>query len=169
MAISTPSVCAPALPCASHHVTAASTTSACAHPRTRAHPTSDGGGGRVIAYDKDEKRLARLRANAERTGASGIIVAHACDFLSVDPDGPEGVALFTPAGGTDDAPLGRRYIGVLCRWLLSSSRTTSLQAHMSVGVRKGSRQYDAQTDPSSRSVRERSAHTQQKVCASLVV
>ncbi|PNW71282.1 hypothetical protein CHLRE_16g647602v5 [Chlamydomonas reinhardtii] len=44
--------------------------------------------GRVIAFDKDPKRLARLKANAERTGAS-CVQARLQDFLSIDPTDPE--------------------------------------------------------------------------------
>mmetsp|Transcript_40301 Transcript_40301/g.89498 ORF Transcript_40301/g.89498 Transcript_40301/m.89498 type:complete len:538 (+) Transcript_40301:127-1740(+) len=48
-----------------------------------------GGGGKVLAYDKDPKRLARLKANVQRAGAGGIIDARLEDFLSLDPSGPE--------------------------------------------------------------------------------
>jgi putative methyltransferase len=45
--------------------------------------------GRVLAFDKDPKRLKRLQANAERAGAAGIIQARCADFLSLDPLAPE--------------------------------------------------------------------------------
>ena len=42
-----------------------------------------GGAGRVLAFDKDPKRLARLRANAAAAGASACITARCADFLSL--------------------------------------------------------------------------------------
>ena len=42
-----------------------------------------GGEGRVLAFDKDPKRLARLRANAAAAGASGRITARCADFLAL--------------------------------------------------------------------------------------
>ncbi|GIL96554.1 hypothetical protein Vretimale_2342 [Volvox reticuliferus] len=47
-----------------------------------------GNKGRVLAFDKDPKRLARLRSNAVLTGAS-CIEARLADFLSLDPTAPE--------------------------------------------------------------------------------
>ena len=45
--------------------------------------------GRVLAFDKDPKRLARLQANASKAGAGGIIHAQQADFLTLDPSSPE--------------------------------------------------------------------------------
>ena len=39
--------------------------------------------GRVLAFDKDPRRLARLRANAAAAGASGCITARCADFLAL--------------------------------------------------------------------------------------
>ncbi|GLI69443.1 hypothetical protein VaNZ11_014055, partial [Volvox africanus] len=47
-----------------------------------------GNKGRVLAFDKDPKRLVRLRANAALTGAS-CIEARLADFLSLNPTAPE--------------------------------------------------------------------------------
>lgn len=44
--------------------------------------------GRVTAFDKDPRRLARLQRNAEAAGASAISAQHA-DFLTADPKAPE--------------------------------------------------------------------------------
>lgn len=41
--------------------------------------------GRVYAFDKDAKRLARLQANARSAGAEHVIRATCGDFLSIDP------------------------------------------------------------------------------------
>ncbi|KAG1662267.1 hypothetical protein FOA52_002156 [Chlamydomonas sp. UWO 241] len=51
------------------------------------------GGGRVIAFDKDERRLERLVANSERAGASGIISATVADFMTLDPEGEDGASV----------------------------------------------------------------------------
>lgn len=40
---------------------------------------------KVIAFDKDQTRLQRLKDNVSKTGASDIIEAECCDFLSVQP------------------------------------------------------------------------------------
>ncbi|GLC76074.1 hypothetical protein PLESTF_001731700 [Pleodorina starrii] len=47
-----------------------------------------GNKGRVLAFDKDPRRLARLRANAALTGSS-CIEARLADFLTIDPTAPE--------------------------------------------------------------------------------
>ncbi len=44
------------------------------------------GVGHVIAFDKDPKRLQRLKDNASLTGAITIIDAHCDDFLKTDPN-----------------------------------------------------------------------------------
>ena len=43
-----------------------------------------GNRGRVLAFDRDPKRLERLKANAALTGATSI-EAHCRDFLETDP------------------------------------------------------------------------------------
>ncbi|GFR46288.1 hypothetical protein Agub_g7844, partial [Astrephomene gubernaculifera] len=48
-----------------------------------------GNKGRVIAFDKDPRRLSRLQANAALTGAAGCIEARLGDFLATDPTAPE--------------------------------------------------------------------------------
>jgi len=45
--------------------------------------------GCVFAFDKDPKRLKRLQANAERTGAADIITAQAADFLALSTSAPQ--------------------------------------------------------------------------------
>lgn len=45
--------------------------------------------GKVIAFDKDPTRLERLKGNAARAGAAGIISARVADFLSIDPSDSE--------------------------------------------------------------------------------
>jgi 25S rRNA (cytosine2278-C5)-methyltransferase len=47
------------------------------------------GGGRVYAFDKDQRRLSRLNDNAARAGASQIIKSQCIDFLTVDPKAPQ--------------------------------------------------------------------------------
>eukprot|EP00798_Chlamydomonas_sp_ICE-L_P032148 gene32148-16678_t len=42
-------------------------------------------GGSVFAFDKDSKRLARLKENVKKAGASDIITATNADFLTIDP------------------------------------------------------------------------------------
>ena len=42
--------------------------------------------GHVIAFDKDPKRLQRLKQNVSLTGATSIIQPHCSDFLKADPD-----------------------------------------------------------------------------------
>ena len=42
-----------------------------------------GGTGRVLAFDKDPKRLARLQANCRAAGAGACIAARCADFLSL--------------------------------------------------------------------------------------
>ena len=44
-----------------------------------------GSKGKVFAYDKDAKRLERLKENVEKTGAARIITPHCADFLSLNP------------------------------------------------------------------------------------
>eukprot|EP00775_Hariotina_reticulata_P011098 gene11098-11252_t len=45
--------------------------------------------GKVIAFDKDPKRLKRLLANVAATGADGIVEAQQADFLSLDLAAPQ--------------------------------------------------------------------------------
>ncbi|EFJ46755.1 hypothetical protein VOLCADRAFT_62249, partial [Volvox carteri f. nagariensis] len=45
--------------------------------------------GRVLAFDKDPRRLARLKANASLVGATSCVEARLADFLSLDPTAPE--------------------------------------------------------------------------------
>lgn len=47
------------------------------------------GRGKVLAFDKDGKRLQRLVANAERTATSHVITAQQADFLTLDPGSEE--------------------------------------------------------------------------------
>ena len=47
-----------------------------------------GNKGRILALDRDPKRLMRLQGNANLTG-SDIIVAQCRDFLQTDPYSPE--------------------------------------------------------------------------------
>ncbi|KAI8463734.1 MAG: S-adenosyl-L-methionine-dependent methyltransferase [Monoraphidium minutum] len=63
---------------------------ACAAPgnKTTHAAARVGRSGRVLAFDKDPKRLARLVANAARAGAGGIISAACADFLTLDPTEP---------------------------------------------------------------------------------
>lgn len=42
--------------------------------------------GKILALDKDARRLKRLIDNATKVGASHIIEAHHADFLSLNPD-----------------------------------------------------------------------------------
>jgi putative methyltransferase len=60
---------------------------ACAAPgnKTTHAAARVGARGRVLAFDKDPRRLARLVANAQQAGAAGIIKAEVADFLSLDP------------------------------------------------------------------------------------
>jgi putative methyltransferase len=60
---------------------------ACAAPgnKTTHAAACVGPAGRVLAFDKDPKRLARLVANAARAGAGGIIAAERADFLTLNP------------------------------------------------------------------------------------
>lgn len=51
------------------------------------------GRGTVFAFDKDAKRLGRLQANADATGAAGVIIARQADFLTEDPLAPEFAAV----------------------------------------------------------------------------
>ncbi|KAG2499505.1 hypothetical protein HYH03_002452 [Edaphochlamys debaryana] len=64
---------------------------ACAAPgnKTTQLAAIMGNKGRVIAFDKDPQRLARLRANAALTGAERCIEARCGDFLAADPTAPE--------------------------------------------------------------------------------
>jgi hypothetical protein len=43
----------------------------------------------VVAFDKDERRLERLKENAQRASADGIISARLADFLTLDPSSEE--------------------------------------------------------------------------------
>lgn len=47
------------------------------------------GGGQVIAFDKDARRLKLLDENASKAGAGPIIKSRCEDFLSIDPLHPE--------------------------------------------------------------------------------
>eukprot|EP00959_Pyramimonas_sp_CCMP1952_P214176 4481201-Pyramimonas_sp.AAC.1 len=58
------------------------------------------GKGKVYAFDADRRRLKRLKANAERTGAA-IITAKCADFLTVDPlEYPKVGSLYPPPPGS---------------------------------------------------------------------
>lgn len=46
-----------------------------------------GGKGTVWAFDRDAKRLERLKANAETTGATNIVAQQVC---IADPEGFQG-------------------------------------------------------------------------------
>jgi len=60
---------------------------ACAAPGNKTTHVAAGVGakGRVLAYDKDPRRLGRLVGNAARAGAGGIVEAECADFLGLDP------------------------------------------------------------------------------------
>lgn len=51
--------------------------------------TAAAAGVKVSAFDKDPKRLRRLQANIDRTGAGHIVTATQADFLSIDPQAPQ--------------------------------------------------------------------------------
>lgn len=60
---------------------------ACAAPgnKTTHAAARVGARGRVLAFDKDPRRLARLISNSKRAGAGQIITAECADFLALDP------------------------------------------------------------------------------------
>jgi len=60
---------------------------ACAAPgnKTTHVAVQVGPSGRVLAYDKDPKRLKRLQANVKRAGAEDIVTGQCADFLTLNP------------------------------------------------------------------------------------
>lgn len=52
-------------------------------------PAQVGPSGRVLAFDKDPKRLKRLRDNVARCGAGGIVTARCADILALDTSADE--------------------------------------------------------------------------------
>ncbi len=62
---------------------------ACVGNKTTHVAAMVGASGRVLAFDKDPKRLKRLRDNVERAGAGGIVTARCADFLALDTSAPE--------------------------------------------------------------------------------
>lgn len=55
------------------------------------------GRGKIIACDKDPKRLRRLEKNVAMTGTESIIEPRCMDFLSVDPSTPVDAILLDPS------------------------------------------------------------------------
>lgn len=45
--------------------------------------------GRVLAFDRDPRRLELLRRNVERAGAAAVVAAERADFLALDPSAPD--------------------------------------------------------------------------------
>jgi 25S rRNA (cytosine2278-C5)-methyltransferase len=67
---------------------------ACAAPGNKtthlaALVTGAPGGGRVLAFDRDPRRLELLRASVERAGASAVVACRRADFLALDPSAAE--------------------------------------------------------------------------------
>lgn len=98
--------------------------------------------GRVLAFDKDAKRLARLQANARSAGAAATIQATCADFLSIDPTEPQYVQVRCAAGrqashGLQPAtpelsascPMHGLHATVLSRKQRSEAARTSCHAH----------------------------------------
>jgi hypothetical protein len=75
---------------------------------------------KVLAFDKDPKRLKRLQGNVERAGAAGIIQARCADFLSLDPLAPEFAQVSEVEGE------GREHLGVLAWWHSCANLTSTI-------------------------------------------
>ncbi|KAK2080655.1 hypothetical protein QBZ16_000509 [Prototheca wickerhamii] len=60
---------------------------ACAAPgnKTTQLAAAVGPGGRVLALDKDKRRVQRLRETVDRAGAASIVETRCDDFLTLDP------------------------------------------------------------------------------------